>query len=242
MWEGVICRDNYLLNWYINIHCSCTEYTKELEELKVARCRITTTTLLLPTPTHTHTHISKSHLCYDRRSVGQSVLVSSIHLGLTTRFLLLSDSCGVVDVGLSLWRENGSAVYNCCCTSLVHSFLVPSPAGIVIIFYCLWFETPPTWRARFPYLHPPERGWPSYTPRHWVKVKVMLRPTVQSVSLSWNKAPIWGLRPEFYSVRVFQACWCGAFSLTRRRVCRLPGSVSSNTSLVSIHNLHVTSY
>jgi hypothetical protein len=45
---------------------------------------------------------SESKLCYDRRSVGQSVLVSSTHLGLTTRFLLLSDSCGFVDVGLSL--------------------------------------------------------------------------------------------------------------------------------------------
>jgi hypothetical protein len=30
---------------------------------------------------------SKSNLCYDRRSVGQSVLVSSTHLGLKTSFL-----------------------------------------------------------------------------------------------------------------------------------------------------------
>jgi hypothetical protein len=37
--------------------------------------------------------------CYYRRFVGQSVLVSSTHLGLTTRFLLLSDCCGFVDVG-----------------------------------------------------------------------------------------------------------------------------------------------
>jgi hypothetical protein len=29
-------------------------------------------------------------------------------------------------------------------------------------------ETPPTWRARFPYLYPPGTWWPSYTPRHWV--------------------------------------------------------------------------
>jgi hypothetical protein len=35
-------------------------------------------------------------------------------------------------------------------------------------FYCLRFETPPTWRARFPYLYPPGTGWPSDTPRHWV--------------------------------------------------------------------------
>jgi hypothetical protein len=29
-------------------------------------------------------------------------------------------------------------------------------------------ETPPSWRARSPYLYPPGTGWPSYTPRHWV--------------------------------------------------------------------------
>jgi hypothetical protein len=36
------------------------------------------------------------------------------------------------------------------------------------IFYCLKFEIPPTWRARSRYSYPPEIGWPSYTPRHWV--------------------------------------------------------------------------
>jgi hypothetical protein len=53
-------------------------------------------------------------LYYDRRSVGQSVLEWSTHLGFTTRFLLLSDSCEFVDVGRSLWRGDGSVVYNCC--------------------------------------------------------------------------------------------------------------------------------
>jgi hypothetical protein len=33
-------------------------------------------------------------------------------------------------------------------------------------FYCVRFETPPTWRARFPYLYPPGTGCPGYTPRH----------------------------------------------------------------------------
>jgi hypothetical protein len=47
-----------------------------------------------PTPT------TKSR--YDRLSVGQCVLVSSTHLGPKTRFLLLSDSCGFVDVVRSL--------------------------------------------------------------------------------------------------------------------------------------------
>jgi hypothetical protein len=31
---------------------------------------------------------------------------------------------------------------------------------------------PPTWRIRPPYLYPPETGWPSYTPRHWVPILV----------------------------------------------------------------------
>jgi hypothetical protein len=44
----------------------------------------------------------ESDLCYDRQSIGRSVLVSSIHLGLRTRFLLLSNCCGFVYMGLSL--------------------------------------------------------------------------------------------------------------------------------------------
>jgi hypothetical protein len=32
----------------------------------------------------------------------------------------------------------------------------------------LRFETPPTWRARSPYLYPSRTGWLSYTPRHWI--------------------------------------------------------------------------
>jgi hypothetical protein len=38
----------------------------------------------------------------------------------------------------------------------------------VSTFYYLRFETPPTWRAGFSYLYHPGRGWPRYTPRHWV--------------------------------------------------------------------------
>jgi hypothetical protein len=50
------------------------------------------------------------HLRHDRRSVGQSVLVSSLHLGPKTRFLLLSDRCGFVDVRRLLWWKDGSCV------------------------------------------------------------------------------------------------------------------------------------
>jgi hypothetical protein len=80
-------------------------------------------------------------LCYDRRSVGQSALEKSTHLGLTTKFLLLSDSYGFVDVGRSLWREVVSVVYNCCWSSPAQSFSGPSPVGLATIFYCPRFET-----------------------------------------------------------------------------------------------------
>jgi hypothetical protein len=43
----------------------------------------------------------------------------------------------------------------------------------------------------------------------------------QSSSLFRCQAPIWGLRPDFYSVRQLRVCWCGALSLMRERVCRL---------------------
>jgi hypothetical protein len=67
-----------------------------------------------------------------------------------------------------LWREDGSVVYNCCWSSPAQSFSGQSPAGLMNIFYCLKFETPPTWRTRFPYLYSPGTRWPSYTPRPWV--------------------------------------------------------------------------
>jgi hypothetical protein len=75
---------------------------------------------------------SKPKLCYDRWSVGQSVLVSSTHLGLKTRFLFLSDSCDFVGMGRPL------------------------------------------------------------------EVQSYVTTDGQSASLSWNKAPLWGLRPDFY--------------------------------------------
>jgi hypothetical protein len=79
-------------------------------------------------------------LTYIRRSVGHCVLELSTHMGLTTRGLLLSDSCGFGDVGRSLWREDWSVVYNSCWPSPAQSLSGPSPVGLLTIFYCLRFE------------------------------------------------------------------------------------------------------
>jgi hypothetical protein len=80
-------------------------------------------------------------LCYNRRSVGQSVLKQNTHLVNKIRFSLLSDSRGFVDVGRSLWQEDGSVVCNCCWPLPVQSFSDPSPVGLATIFHCLRFET-----------------------------------------------------------------------------------------------------
>jgi hypothetical protein len=64
----------------------------------------------------------------------------------------------------SLWGEDKSVVYNCCWTSSAQSFSSPNPAGLMITFYCLRFETPPTWKARSPYSYPPGNGGPVMSP------------------------------------------------------------------------------
>jgi hypothetical protein len=67
----------------------------------------------------------------------------------------------------AFWREGWAVVYNCWSTS-TQSFWGPSPEGFMITFYCLRFDTPPTWRARSLHIYPPETRWPSYTHRHWI--------------------------------------------------------------------------
>jgi hypothetical protein len=154
--------------------------------------------------------------------------------------------CGFVDVRRSLWRENGFDVYSWCWSSPAHSFLGPSPAGLVTIFYCLWFETNTTLRTKSPIFIPQEEVGPVVPPDiglNWIpKSKSKLcydRPFSRPVCLG-IKLPSGPYDQIFITLRQLQACWCGEFSLRRGRVCPWPNSVSSNTSLVNMYNLHVT--
>jgi hypothetical protein len=69
-----------------------------------------------------------------------------------------AESCGHSPYVTSFLKEDGSAVYNFSWHSPAQSFSGPSSAGLMATFYCLRFETPPTWRARSPYLYPQEQG------------------------------------------------------------------------------------
>jgi hypothetical protein len=97
---------------------------------------------------------------------GQSASLSWCQV--KTKFLLLSYSCGFVDTWHPLWGDDGSVVPNCCWLPPAQSFLGPSPAGLMIIFHSLRFETPPTWTTRSPYVYAPGTGWPSYNLRYRV--------------------------------------------------------------------------
>jgi hypothetical protein len=60
--------------------------------------------------------------------------------------------------------------------------------------YCLRFETPPTWRARFPYVYPPRTVWRSYTPRHCVPFSspsTTRRATVEVFDPAFTQATDW---------------------------------------------------
>jgi hypothetical protein len=67
-------------------------------------------------------------------------------------------------------------------------FLGLEPAEFITTFYCLNFETPPTWRARFLSLFLPGTRKPSYIPKLKLQLKLKLiydrRPVSQTVMVS----------------------------------------------------------
>jgi hypothetical protein len=124
--------------------------------------------------------INNSELYYDRRSVcPKTKHPSRAYDQISVTVWPLRS----FDMGRPLWREDGSIFYDVQCT-------------MYNIFYCLRFET------RSLYLYPPGTGWPGYNPRHWVltllsELVIFFTTDSQPASLSWNKAPIWGFRPDF---------------------------------------------
>jgi hypothetical protein len=72
-------------------------------------------------------------------------------------FLLLSDRWSFVDVGRPLWREDVSY-------------------GLTTVFFCLRFETPPTWRTRsHVFISPKRQGSPVIPPNTAIHFRRPLR-------------------------------------------------------------------
>jgi hypothetical protein len=65
---------------------------------------------------------------------------------------------------------------------------------------------------------------------------------MESASLSWNKEPIWGLRPDFLLPSVSGLLMWGALSDERTGLSFARITVSSNKSVVSMYNLHFIYY
>jgi hypothetical protein len=121
---------------------------------------------------------SKSKLLYDWQSVclGIEYPCGTCDQILFPVGILLSEICGLVSIGRPLWQEDGPLQCN---HSIVWVTQNLKPC------FTVSSETPPTWRARFPYLYPPGTGWPSYTLGHWVKLNWSIFPYI-SVDVLWQ--------------------------------------------------------
>jgi hypothetical protein len=129
----------------------------------------------------------------------------------------------------TVWRDDGSVVYNSCWCSPAQSFWGPIPAGLVTIFYC-FNSTVPQPGGPDPRTYIPQALGSLFVASYstWksklqvkVKVKVMLRPTVSRPVRLGVKHPTGAYDQLFIAVRQWRVCWCGTVSLMRERVCRL---------------------
>jgi hypothetical protein len=127
---------------------------------------------------------------YWRFAVNQFVLATS-PLRLTTSIFFQLNI-----FGYSLYVTSSLTRGLVCCLQLLlaspaQSFSGLSPAGLMIIFYCLRFETPPTWWARSSYLYPPGTGWRSWRHRFqqilYCCVLIRCRGIVFSIALPGNE-------------------------------------------------------
>jgi hypothetical protein len=141
--------------------------------------------------------------------------------------MLLSEICGLVYVVGPLWREDGSAVCNAITQWQSH-------AERVTILYCLFWDSPkcggPGSCSYISY----KQGGTVVPLGTGLSLRRLLREVRwgyfktdgQSVSMSWYRAPLWNFWPDItfcwnVSVWNLRSCFCGAPSLTRRRVCNL---------------------
>jgi hypothetical protein len=111
--------------------------------------------------------VAESELLYDWQfTANQFVLATSPFRLMKSNFIFQLNTCGYSPyVTSSVTREWVCRLQLLLVLASVVVLRYESRG--LMIFYCLTFETPPTWTARPPYLYPHGTGWPGYTPRHW---------------------------------------------------------------------------
>jgi hypothetical protein len=107
----------------------------------------------------------QSDLLYNWWSTANHFVLATRPLRPSTRiFIFQLNTCGY-----SPYVTSSSVLWVCrlqlLLVSPAQSFSDPSPGGLLTTFYCLRFETPPTWRARSPVFISPKIMAPLY-PRH----------------------------------------------------------------------------
>jgi hypothetical protein len=175
-WVFPVCCP-FISPWVPVSNGSRTQQLHLLELPPLVTRYVPATTTVLSWALSNNCWLMKLKLNYDRRLIGQSVLVSGTHLGSMTRCVCVcvrvrvrpSDSCGFLAVGRLLWRGDGSVIYsyNCFCAFPVELLSGPSPVETVTIFYCLSWDSP-NLECHVPVFISPGTRWPSYTPGHCV--------------------------------------------------------------------------
>jgi hypothetical protein len=107
---------------------------------------------------------SESELLYDWRFTANQLVLGTSPFRLTTSIFFQLNTCGQSWCNI-LSNERMGLSFTIAAGPRQRSH---SRVWLMTTFYCLRFETCPTWRARSPYLYHPGRGWPTYIPRHWV--------------------------------------------------------------------------
>jgi hypothetical protein len=97
---------------------------------------------------------SESQLLYDWRITANQFVLATSHLRLKPSNFFQLNTCGYSPYATSS-LTGGWIYHNCFWASPAQSFSGPSPVELMTIFYCLRFKTPPTRRARSPYLYSP---------------------------------------------------------------------------------------
>jgi hypothetical protein len=112
--------------------------------------------------TRTNTSSRSSYIANDGNS-GSSSLCRSPVWGPWPdfNFLCLTITFFLLHVRRPLWREDGSVI----CSAITHRLELRRTHNQISLSH---LRLSGTWRARSPYLYPPETGWPSYTPGNLV--------------------------------------------------------------------------